>query len=65
MGKFLSCGLIAAFAILPITIKVCAEPPPAEPVVGLQSSPSATAIEPDIQLDESIDSQKPITVLAN
>jgi hypothetical protein len=34
MYKFLSCGLIAAFAILPTAIRVSAEPPPsAEPVV--------------------------------
>lgn len=65
MGKFLNCGLIAAFAILPITIKVCAEPPPAEPVVISHGSPSEKAIEPDVQLDESIDSQKQTTVLAN
>jgi hypothetical protein len=34
MRKFLSCGLIAAFALLPTAIQVCAEPPPAEPVVS-------------------------------
>jgi hypothetical protein len=33
MRKFLSCGLIAAFALLPTAIQVCAEPPPADPVV--------------------------------
>ena len=33
MRKFLSCGLITAFALLPTAIQVCAEPPPAEPVV--------------------------------
>jgi hypothetical protein len=33
MRKFLSCGLIAALAILPTALQVCAEPPPAEPVV--------------------------------
>ncbi len=33
MRKFLSCGLIAAFAIIPNAIKVGAEPPPVEPVV--------------------------------
>jgi hypothetical protein len=33
MRKFLSYGLIAAFAILPTALRVCAEPPPAEPVV--------------------------------
>ena len=33
MRKFLSCGLITAFAIIPTALKVYAEPPPAEPVV--------------------------------
>jgi hypothetical protein len=33
MRKFLSCGLIAAFAVVPTALKVCAEPPPAEPVI--------------------------------
>jgi hypothetical protein len=33
MRKLLSCGLIAAFAIIPTAIKVGAEPPPVEPVV--------------------------------
>jgi hypothetical protein len=33
MRKFLSCGLIAAFAIIQNAIKVGAEPPPMEPVV--------------------------------
>jgi hypothetical protein len=45
MRKFLSCGLIAAFALLPTAIQVCAEPPPAEPVLGSieQVQPSADA----------------------
>ncbi|WP_310424365.1 hypothetical protein [Chamaesiphon sp. VAR_48_metabat_135_sub] len=38
MRKFLSCGLIAAFAILPTAFTVCAEPPPAEPVATPTSS---------------------------
>jgi hypothetical protein len=33
MRKFLSCGLITAFAILPTALRVYAEPPPMEPVV--------------------------------
>ena len=33
MRQFLSYGLIAAFAILPTALRVCAEPPPAESVV--------------------------------
>ena len=33
MIKFLSCGLIAALAIIPTAVRVCAEPPPMEPVV--------------------------------
>jgi hypothetical protein len=33
MRKFLSCGLITAFAIIPTALKVYAEPPPADPVV--------------------------------
>jgi hypothetical protein len=33
MRKFLSCGLITAFAIIPTALKVYAEPPPMEPVV--------------------------------
>jgi hypothetical protein len=43
MRKFLSCGLIAAFALLPTAIRVSAEPPPAEPVVSSieQVQPSA------------------------
>jgi hypothetical protein len=44
MRKFLSCGLIAAFALLPTAIQVCAEPPPAEPVVSsIEQSPPADA----------------------
>jgi hypothetical protein len=38
MRKFLSCGLITAFAILPTALKVYAEPPPVEPVVVLTES---------------------------
>jgi hypothetical protein len=38
MRKFLSCGLIAAFAILPTAIQVCAEAPPAEPVATANES---------------------------
>jgi hypothetical protein len=33
MRKFLSCGLITAFAIVPTALRVYAEPPPVEPVV--------------------------------
>jgi hypothetical protein len=40
MRKFLSCGLITAFAIVPTALKVYAEPPPAEPVIV--STESAT-----------------------
>ncbi len=38
MRKFLSCGLITAFAIIPTALKVYAEPPPAEPVVVVTES---------------------------
>lgn len=37
MRKFLSCGLIAAFAIVPTALKVYAEPPPVEPVISAES----------------------------
>jgi hypothetical protein len=45
MRKFLSCGLIAAFALLPTAIQVCAEPPPAEPgvVVSIEQVQPADA----------------------
>jgi hypothetical protein len=33
MRKFLSCGLFAALAIVSTALQVCAEPPPAEPVI--------------------------------
>jgi hypothetical protein len=33
MRKFLSCGLITAFAIIPTALRVYAEPPPVESVV--------------------------------
>jgi hypothetical protein len=33
MRRFLGCGLIAAFTILPTAIRVSAEPPPSEPVI--------------------------------
>ena len=38
MRKFLSCGLITAFAIIPTALRVYAEPPPAEPVVVMTES---------------------------
>ena len=38
MRKFLSCGLITAFAIIPTALKVYAEQPPAEPVVVVTES---------------------------
>jgi hypothetical protein len=45
MRKFLSCGLIAAFALLPTAIQVCAEPPPADPVVvSIEQVPPADSI---------------------
>jgi hypothetical protein len=37
MRKLLSCGLIAAFAIIPTAIQASAEPPPLEPVVPSES----------------------------
>jgi hypothetical protein len=37
MRKLLSCGLIAAFAIVPMAIRVSAEPPPVEPVIAIES----------------------------
>jgi hypothetical protein len=40
MRKFLSCGLIAALAVLPV-LRVCAEPPPKEPTIV--SSDNTTA----------------------
>jgi hypothetical protein len=40
MRKFLSCGLITAFAIIPTALKVYAEPPPMEPVVVSTESPT-------------------------
>ena len=48
MRKFLSCGLIAAFAIVPTAIEVCAEPPPAETiVVATDSSTTVTDCKQD------------------
>jgi hypothetical protein len=38
MRKFLSCGLITAFAIIPTALKVYAEPPPADPIVVFTES---------------------------
>ncbi|AFY95904.1 hypothetical protein [Chamaesiphon minutus] len=38
MRKFLSCGLIAAFATIPTALQVCAEPPPKEPETVITQS---------------------------
>ena len=38
MRKFLSCGLITAFAIIPTALKVYAEAPPGESVVVVTKS---------------------------
>ena len=42
MRKFLSCGLIAALALVPTALQVSAEPPPAEPVIMSSSSTIST-----------------------
>ncbi len=38
MRKFLSCGLLTAFAIIPAALKVYAEPPPLESVIVVAES---------------------------
>jgi hypothetical protein len=50
MRKFLSCGLIAAFAVVPTALKVCAEPPPVEPVIVSTES----IITPDCNKDRCL-----------
>jgi hypothetical protein len=44
MHKFLSCGLIAAFAIIPTALRVYAEPPPVEPVIVLTEGATFTCV---------------------
>lgn len=51
MRKFLSCGLITAFAIIPTALKVYAEPPPIEPVIVVTEN--YEGMEPVICGDES------------